>query len=249
MDMPTLSRMRFSTEQLPFIERYFCVRTNSLSVMATGTRIIPFLHQFARPVLFCVKANCSLSRCAVSARTPLHVPAAGWTYPRVFIVCCWFSIRGLELFNAPDRPYCWCCVIHRLLISCRSPLPLLFLLRFKSSLTSSATCKPSNSSEVMSPDFRLGGKRQDSSWLMKMTRRITRFLASTNRTNRSRTNRLLSALRWPSLEQRAVSCFYRSIIPSRETSRLIFIFPGRRKLRTLLLPSSRWWTGMKTRRG
>ena len=141
--MPTLSRMRFSTEQLPFIERYFCVRTNSLSVMATGTRIIPFLHQFARPVLFCVKANCSLSRCAVSARTPLHVPAAGWTYPRVFIVCCWFSIRGLELFNAPDRPYCWCCVIHRLLISCRSPLPLLFLLRFKSSLTSSATCKPS----------------------------------------------------------------------------------------------------------
>ena len=76
-DMPTLSRMRFSTEHLPFIERYFCARQNSLSVMATGTRIISFLHQFARPVLFCVKVNCPLSRADVLVRTPLHVPAAG----------------------------------------------------------------------------------------------------------------------------------------------------------------------------
>ncbi len=59
--------------------------------MATGTRIISFLHQFARLVLFCVQANCSLSSAAVLARTPLHVPAAGWTYPCVFIVCCWFN--------------------------------------------------------------------------------------------------------------------------------------------------------------
>ncbi len=41
----------------------------------------------------------------------------------LYFVCCWFSIRGLEFFNTPDRPYCWCCVIHRLLISCHSPTP------------------------------------------------------------------------------------------------------------------------------
>jgi hypothetical protein len=41
--IPTLSRMRFSTEQLPFIERYFFASKNSFSLMTIGTRIISFL--------------------------------------------------------------------------------------------------------------------------------------------------------------------------------------------------------------
>ena len=85
-DIPTLSRMRFSTEQTPFIERYFFASKNSFSVMATGTRIIPFLHQFARPVLFCVKANCSLTSATVLTRTLLHVPPVVDRYP----LCCTF---------------------------------------------------------------------------------------------------------------------------------------------------------------
>jgi len=78
--MTTLSRMRFSTEQTPFVERYFFASKNSLSVMATGTRIIPFLHLIARPVLFGVNANCFLLSAAVLARTSLHVPAAAERY-------------------------------------------------------------------------------------------------------------------------------------------------------------------------
>ncbi len=42
-DIPTLSRMQFSTEQTPFIERYFFGSKNSFSVMAIGTRTISFL--------------------------------------------------------------------------------------------------------------------------------------------------------------------------------------------------------------
>jgi hypothetical protein len=42
-DIPTLSRMRFSTEKTPFIERYFFGRKNSFSLMTVGTRIISFL--------------------------------------------------------------------------------------------------------------------------------------------------------------------------------------------------------------
>jgi hypothetical protein len=42
-DIPTLSRMWFSTEQTPFIERYFLASKNLFSAMTTDTRIISFL--------------------------------------------------------------------------------------------------------------------------------------------------------------------------------------------------------------
>jgi hypothetical protein len=42
-DIPTLSRMRFSTEPMPFIGRYFVASKNSFSLMAVGARIISFL--------------------------------------------------------------------------------------------------------------------------------------------------------------------------------------------------------------
>jgi hypothetical protein len=42
-DIPTLSRMRFSTESTPFIKRYFFARQNSFSLMTVGARIISLL--------------------------------------------------------------------------------------------------------------------------------------------------------------------------------------------------------------
>ncbi len=44
-DIPTLSRMRLSTEQTPFIERYFFTSKNSFSSMTVDARIITFLCQ------------------------------------------------------------------------------------------------------------------------------------------------------------------------------------------------------------
>ncbi len=95
------------------------------------------------------------------------------------VVCPLIFNKRLEVWYL-DRPDC-CLVIPLVCLL----LPLHF---YFANSCRSASVRPCSyiAQEVMSPDFRSGGKRQDWSWLIKMTRPTTRILASITRINWSR---------------------------------------------------------------
>ncbi len=117
--------------------------------MVTGTRRIAFCErQF--PFLFpdvCGstvfrKQNCSSRARLISPRTLLHVLAAAERYPWRDIVCV-LLIFNKSLGTSSPIGLLLSCVIDRLILVALL-LPLLFLLRSRAVLTSSATCKLSS---------------------------------------------------------------------------------------------------------
>jgi hypothetical protein len=85
-DIPTLwtlSRMRFSTEKTPFIERYFFAIKNSFSLMTSGTKIISFFYVIREastvlrksklfPLVRAVLSRNLLPRCCCGRALPLR---------------------------------------------------------------------------------------------------------------------------------------------------------------------------------
>jgi hypothetical protein len=105
-------------------------------LVVIGTRIICLLWRTIPFLVFDVwgstvsknRITIPLVRAPSLSRNLLHA-AATQLYPCVLLLCVrWFSIRGLRFIPRID-PIVWCRVIHRLLISCRSPTPSAFLLR------------------------------------------------------------------------------------------------------------------------
>jgi hypothetical protein len=146
---------------------------------------------YARLVLSCVKANYSLSSNWYLSRKRI---------PRCCCYCCGIALPFVSyccvllIFNKRlgvhtlDRHYCGVVSFMVWSFSCHSPTPSVVPTSFKSSRLQVEDLKflqLLTSSEL--PDFRSGGERQDSSWLMEITKRRTRFLVSITRTNRCRT--------------------------------------------------------------
>ena len=86
-DIPTLSRIRSSTEKTSFIERYSFARKNSFSLMASGTRIISFLYLICEASTVLRKSKLFPHERAVLSRNLLHAAAVSQCYPLRIIVC------------------------------------------------------------------------------------------------------------------------------------------------------------------
>jgi hypothetical protein len=132
-DIPTLSRMRFSTEQTPFIERYFFSSKISFSVMTISARTISFLcllHEAStvlrKSILVPLDQLVSFQEKVSHTAT---VTVATEYYPLCHtVVWCWFWIRGLR-FIPRIGPIVVLCHSSSDLFLVTLLLPLLFLLR------------------------------------------------------------------------------------------------------------------------
>ena len=86
-DIPTLSRMRYSTEKTPFIERYFFANINSFWLVVSGTRIISFLYLIHMVSTVLRKSKLFPLVRAVLSRNLFHPAAAALCYPCVLLLC------------------------------------------------------------------------------------------------------------------------------------------------------------------
>ncbi len=119
-DIPTLSRMWFSTKKTPFIERFFASK-NSFSLTASGTRIISFLYPIREASSVLRKSKLFPLERAVLSQKPAPRCCCDTSIPLWIIVCRWFN-KSLKPIASIGPLLVSCLILY-----CRSPNPLHLL--------------------------------------------------------------------------------------------------------------------------